>query len=144
STPLINQIRVPFEESVKSAFKDHFCDFNGRASRSDFWWPVLAVAGASAALTILMIICGAIYGATYGGFWKVCSWIFDIVLIIVQLGSILPILGLGVRRLHDIGKPGILILIGLIPFVGLILFYWWAQESEPYPNQYGNVPHLNQ
>jgi uncharacterized membrane protein YhaH (DUF805 family) len=44
----------------------------------------------------------------------------------------------GVRRLHDIGKPGVWILLGLIPIVGaVILIVWWAQESASGPNEYG-------
>ena len=84
-------------------------------------------------------------GNTYylEGFRKFMFWLFIILLSVVQLGSFLPLLGLGVRRLHDIGKSGVLYFLAFIPFVGLILYYWWAQESEPYPNQYGNVPHVN-
>ena len=139
---VINQARVSFEESVKSAFLNHYCDFNGRASRSDFWWPVLACYGAITVLSILCIIFANLYDSYDVGFYYFMYIVFFILISAVQLGSVLPLLGLGVRRLHDIGKSGVLYLVGLIPFAGLILFYWWTKESEPYPNQYGDIPHL--
>ena len=138
--PVINQARVSFEESVKSAFMNHYCDFNGRASRSDFWWPILACSGVSFILWIVIMLIGNT--GYIEGFRAFMFWLFTILLCVVQLGSFLPLLGLGVRRLHDIGKSGVLYFLALIPFGGFVLFYWWAQESEPCPNQYGDVPHL--
>jgi uncharacterized membrane protein YhaH (DUF805 family) len=44
----------------------------------------------------------------------------------------------GIRRLHDTGKTGWLILIGLIPIVGfIILIVFYAIEGDPNPNEYG-------
>ena len=143
-TPEINQVRVSFEESMKSAFRNHHFDFNGRASRSDFWWPLLAYWGASTVLWVLSLIFANLYDYHHVGFYNLMTWVCTILMIAVQVWSFCSLLGLGVRRLHDIGKSGLLYLLALIPFVNLILFYWWAQESEPYPNQYGNVPHLIQ
>ncbi|MDE6650413.1 MAG: DUF805 domain-containing protein, partial [Muribaculaceae bacterium] len=136
--PILNQYRVPFVESVKAAFIDHYCDFKGRASRSDFWWSFLACWGACSVLMILIML----VGDSYNSFCKFLFWVFTILLSVIQVGSILPLLGLGVRRLHDIGKSGVMYLLALIPFGVFVLYYWWAQESEPCPNQYGDVPHL--
>ena len=49
---------------------------------------------------------------------------------IAALAMLLPGIAVGVRRLHDIGKTGWLMLIGLIPVVGLLLLYWFVQPSE--------------
>ena len=57
---------------------------------------------------------------------------------IVALGLIVPQLAAGVRRLHDTGRSGALLLIGLIPLVGsIILLVWFATEGNPQSNQYG-------
>ena len=141
----INQYRIEFEDAVKSAFQDHYCDFTGRVSRSEFWWPFLAIVGSVTILQILSTIFFAWGGAKYSSSLIAIGWIFEILMIIVNLGSLLPMLGLYVRRLHDIGKSGMMLLIALIPFIGIfILLYWCSQESEPYQNQYGPVPNLLQ
>jgi uncharacterized membrane protein YhaH (DUF805 family) len=42
----------------------------------------------------------------------------------------LPIFSASVRRLHDIGKSGIWIILNCVPFVGsMILFSWYARPS---------------
>ena len=61
----------------------------------------------------------------------------------VSLALLLPGLGLGVRRLHDIGRSGWAILLALIPIVGaIILIIWFIKDSDPTPNAYGPVPNL--
>ncbi|MDE6535161.1 MAG: DUF805 domain-containing protein [Muribaculaceae bacterium] len=136
--PVINQARVPFQAAVENLFKNHYADFNGRASRSEFWWPVLAVEVATFALWLLALI----FYFFNSSFTDVLSHIFQIAYYVVQLAALVPLIGVGVRRLHDIGKPGVFMFLGLIPIVNLVLIYWWAQESEPQPNQYGPVPNL--
>ena len=62
---------------------------------------------------------------------------------LVSLALFLPGLGLGVRRLHDIGRSGWAILLALIPIVGaIILIIWFIKDSDPTPNAYGPVPNL--
>ena len=54
------------------------------------------------------------------------------------LAVLVPGIAVGIRRLHDIGKPGIMILIGLILCVGwIILLVWAAQDSQRGSNEYG-------
>ena len=46
----------------------------------------------------------------------------------------------GVRRLHDTGRSGWWLLIGLIPLVGaIVLIVFFVQDSQP-DNQYGPNP----
>jgi uncharacterized membrane protein YhaH (DUF805 family) len=50
-------------------------------------------------------------------------------------------LAVTVRRLHDTGKSGWMLLIGLIPFVGpIILLVFYFTDGEPGANQYGPSP----
>ena len=43
--------------------------------------------------------------------------------------------------LHDLGKSGWYLLIGLIPIVGwIIVIVWAATEGSPEPNEYGPSP----
>ena len=60
---------------------------------------------------------------------------------IYLLAIILPSLAVAVRRLHDIGKSGWMILISLIPLIGGIwLLVLLVTDSNPGDNQYGPNP----
>jgi uncharacterized membrane protein YhaH (DUF805 family) len=39
--------------------------------------------------------------------------------------------------MHDTGRSGWLLLIGLIPLVGLLVIYWLASDTTPESNQWG-------
>jgi uncharacterized membrane protein YhaH (DUF805 family) len=106
-----------FQEAVKTCFSK-YVDFNGRASRSEYWWFVLAY-------VIVAIVAGFIHQVVYG---------------LVVLAFLLPMLAAGARRLHDIGKSGWWLLLGLIPLVNLVLLYFAVQPSQPESNEYGAPP----
>ena len=57
------------------------------------------------------------------------------------LGTIIPDLAIMARRLLDIDSSGWWILLGLIPFVGMIvLIVWWCQEGSKGYNRFGANP----
>lgn len=122
------QRQLTFGEAVKLALTTNYCNFNGRSSRSEYWWFCLFsfIIGA-----ILSLFSGSTAGTVISG--------------VVNLALLLPGLGLCVRRMHDIDKSGWWVLINLIPLVGWIIFIVWAvKDSQPTPNQYGPVPNLVQ
>ena len=54
---------------------------------------------------------------------------------------IIPSIAVGVRRLHDIGKSGWMMLVVFIPFVGAIwLLILFVMDSKPGANEYGPNP----
>lgn len=57
------------------------------------------------------------------------------------LAVIIPGLAVAIRRLHDVGKSGWMILINLIPIIGVIWFFiLLVTDSNPGENQYGQNP----
>jgi uncharacterized membrane protein YhaH (DUF805 family) len=57
------------------------------------------------------------------------------------LAVLIPSLAVGVRRLHDTGRSGWWLLIGIIPVIGtIILIVFLATEGQPDDNQYGPNP----
>lgn len=57
------------------------------------------------------------------------------------LAIIIPSIAVGVRRLHDIGKSGWMMLISLIPLIGGIwLLVLMVTDSNPEENEYGPNP----
>jgi uncharacterized membrane protein YhaH (DUF805 family) len=114
-----------FVEAVTTCLLKKYADFSGRARRSEYWWFILFL---NLVLLVPYIIAKIIP-----------SLIF--LLFIVWLAGIVPALGVGTRRFHDIGKSGWFLLLGLIPIVGgLILIYFFVQPSQPESNAYGAPP----
>ena len=108
---------------VKHVFLKNYVNFEGRAGRKEFWYAFLFSA-----------VVGFILGLIPG-------WAGKIISLLWSLAILLPTLGVGARRLHDINKSGWLLLLSLIPLVGqIILIVWWAQEGDQQENQYGPVP----
>jgi len=57
------------------------------------------------------------------------------------LAVLIPAIAVGVRRLHDVGKSGWMLLIGLIPLIGFIwLIILMVTDSNPVNNKYGPNP----
>lgn len=125
------QRQVTFGEAVNKAVAQNYCNFNGRASRSEYWWYVLFTA-------ILGMVIGFIH-AIFGAGTSATSAIQGV----VSLALLLPGLGLCVRRLHDISKSGWWIFIALIPLVGaILLLVWFCKPSDPGSNEYGPEPNM--
>ena len=57
---------------------------------------------------------------------------------LVSLGTLLPSIAVGARRLHDIDKSGWWQLVGLIPFIGWIIMIWWCVQDSKEPNRFGS------
>lgn len=110
----------------KLAFQ-RYADFEGRSRRSEYWY--FALFNALAAYALLFI----------GGFINpfVGVGLYGIYI----LGAIIPSLAVAVRRMHDVGKSGWLLLISLIPLVGaILLLIWFVTDSDPGVNQWGDSP----
>lgn len=98
---------MTFTESIQTCFSK-YADFNGRATRSEFWWWVLSVILATFAANILNDKLG----------------------ILISLGTLLPYIAVTARRLHDTNRSGWWQLIGIIPVIGwIIMIVWCVQES---------------
>jgi len=100
-----------------------YADFNGRARRKEFWMFFLF----NLIVAIVLGVIDSMIGIPVLG-------------LIYSLGVLLPSLAVGARRLHDTGKSGWWLLLGLIPLVGLILIIFWVMDSNPGDNQYGPNP----
>lgn len=144
-----------FFTAVRLCILQKYVAFQGRASRSEFWWFMLA------------FVLGAL----------VTQLIWFPLYVIFSLGLFLPLLSVGYRRLQDTGRPGWYIYIpfalsilanlfgyrlegltqdGALPGVGsiilalifwaaqlitLVIFLWWlTRPSQPETNPFGPVP----
>jgi uncharacterized membrane protein YhaH (DUF805 family) len=99
--------------------------FQGRARRKEYWMFVLFNILAGILLLIIDIFIG----------------LFGMLSFIYSVGVIIPSLAVCVRRLHDTGRTGWWILIGLIPLIGpIVLLVFLCLDSKPEENQYGPNP----
>jgi len=99
----------------------NYANFSGRARRKEFWFFMLV----SFILGIIIQIIDAILGTD-----KILNGVLNLALF-------LPSLAVGARRLHDTGRSGwwqllVLTIIGIIP-----LIIWWASNTKPENNQWG-------
>ena len=124
---------MTFQGAIVSGYQN-YANFNGRASRSAFWWWMLFQALASTAIgivfgnTVMLMDPNTMAMGYHGG----------VVSNLWSLANLLPGLALGARRLHDIGKSGWWQLIVLIPLIGwIVLIVWFCQKSDVGANDYG-------
>ncbi|MDE5645431.1 MAG: DUF805 domain-containing protein [Muribaculaceae bacterium] len=125
------QKQLSFGEAVNKALAQNYCNFSGRASRSEYWWYVLFT-------MILGVVIGFVLGIFGAG-----STAVSVIQGLVSLALLLPGLGLCVRRLHDISKSGWWIFISLVPLLGaILLIIWFCKPSDAGMNQYGPEPNM--
>ncbi len=104
---------------------NRYADFHGRSSRTEYWMFVLFnVLFTIIAAIIDFIIFRIPIGLTY---------------LLYSLVILIPSLAIAVRRLHDSGRSGFMLLVGLIPFIGVIwLLALLLAPSEEKDSAYGD------
>ena len=85
----------------------NYAQFSGRAPRAEYWWFFLAVIIAYIVVGIVESILGikGMIGGVYGP-----------LTLLLLLGTLVPSLAVGVRRLHDTNRSGWWILAPLVPY----------------------------
>lgn len=120
-----------------------YADFKGRARRKEFWSYILFV---WVTMFVLMYVDAALgLGGSATGYAEGGSVGFNmsggILTLLFALGTLVPNLAVSVRRLHDGGKSGWMLLIGLVPLIGwLYLLFLYVQPGTTGPNAYGPDP----
>lgn len=105
---------MTFGDSIKTCFTK-YADFNGRASRSEYWWYVLFVVLVSVGLSMFSTMLSGLF----------------------SLATLLPSIAAAARRLHDTDRSGWMQLLALIPLIGwIVVIYFLAQEARE-PNRFG-------
>ena len=113
--------------------------FDGRAQRAEYWYFVLF----NTIISILLSILGKAIGVFNMTIGTVGNEI-NILSIIYSLAVLVPGLAVAVRRLHDVGKSGWMVLINLIPLIGQIwILVLMIKDSTPGENEYGSNPKGN-
>ena len=119
---------MPFSTAVETCFHRYF-DFKGRATRAEYWWfSLFLVLGAIVASGADAFVLGNPFGTT------------GLIEGVFHLGTFLPSLAVGARRLHDINKSAWWLLLSFT-IVGIIpLIIWAIRQGDAGENQYGADP----
>lgn len=128
--------------AFKTVVLNRYADFEGRASRSEYWWFVL-----SEVLWLLMIwvllgfvVACMMHDFSVGPGIATALGILLLLLFLAGLALVVPAIAVTVRRLHDAGYSGWFYLLNFVPYVGgIILFVFMVLPSAP-PNQWGRGP----
>ena len=154
---------LDFGEAVRR-FYGHYTNANGRSQRSAFWWVALYEVIIYSVLIIVMLMSdGGMelarqLGDMIGGGTELnAEFDFDLgpsgvfaifAILLFALVNFLPGIMLRIRRFHDLGQTGWLVLVFLIagnlPAIGILAdignLIWFAFRGTDGPNRYGPDP----
>ena len=125
-----------FMDALTTVFRNKYATFSGRASRSEYWWGYL---GYFVIATVLQIF------ALVGGIALIdageLALLPGLIALVGIVAMIIPTIAVSVRRMHDTGKSGWMLLILIIPCIGFILWIvWMVEDGQAHDNAYGPVP----
>ncbi|MFM1965434.1 MAG: hypothetical protein RL134_1159 [Actinomycetota bacterium] len=144
---------MTFGQSVKHVFSN-YATFQGRASRSEFWWWYLFTAIISLIVFIpampwyidfinaansqtgnAVMVLPPVTGLAAFGLILSTVW---------SLAVLIPTIAVAVRRLHDTNKSGWWMLLWFLSCCfgigAIILIIFWVMASTPGPNRFGEGP----
>ena len=130
-------------EAIRTFFA-RYTDFQGRSRRSEYWWFLLAF------YIFLFVVGGLMFtiGGLSGDNLNPIGMLLAVVMGLAVLAIVIPGLALSVRRFHDLGQTGWLVLVfailGAIPLIGILAsigqLIWFAMPGTTGPNKYGPDP----
>ena len=127
-----------------------YANFKGRARRSEYWYFVLF----NMIFGLIAIGLDNLLGSTFK--FDSPEGIIDLhygyIYLLYVLAVLIPGLAVAVRRLHDVGKSGWMLLVSFIPLIGaiwlLILFFTDSKVGEnkwgPNPKGIGNHDEIDE
>jgi len=135
-----------------------YADFDGRSRRKEYWMFTLFNFLLVLVVMVIAILIGTFLGVSSNNgldnttLIQISAGLAFLLLFIYFLAALIPSLAVSVRRLHDTGKSGWLLLLffvlGLIPIIGfitaIIQIVFMCQDSDPGVNQYGPNPKFHE
>jgi len=113
------------------ALRSKYATFTGRARRKEYWYFVLFYV---LAFIVLLVVDGVTGTLDEEAGIGLLSAIF-------VLATIIPLLAVTVRRLHDTDRSGWWVLINLVPIIGgIVLLVFTLLDSQPGANRFGPNP----
>ena len=131
----LSHYQLSYKDTFLYVMGTKFMDTDGRASRREFFQFLLLWHIAIVGLLVVFYGLTAIF---HTGPYLI--GLAGLIVAILSLVSLMPLIALSVRRLHDTGKGSATLLLFLIPFVGpLIVLGLLCLKGQPQDNQYGSA-----
>jgi uncharacterized membrane protein YhaH (DUF805 family) len=115
-----------FTQAISSGFQNYL-NFTGRAARSEYWFWTL--------FTVLLSIVASLIDLAL-----LRSIDFSPLSTIVSLGTLLPSLAVGARRLHDLDRTAWWLLLIITVIGAIVLLVWFCMRGTAGPNRFGPDP----
>lgn len=106
-------------EAVRQVYRKTFT-WAGRATRAEFWWFLL----------LSMIVYVASIALSIGLETAVPALVW-------ALAFVAPSLAVAARRLHDTDRTAAWLLLGIVPYAGIVLLVFYCLPGTPGLNRYG-------
>jgi len=137
-----------FGEAIGSFYKNYL-NFQGRASRAEYWWPVLMQLIIYAALVVLFFGAFGTDGLETNDEVEVGAAIVLLIGLSFYLINFLPSISVKVRRFHDLDQTGWLVLVFwvvnfFVPLAEFARMIWFAFPGKDGSNRYGSNPNGNE
>jgi uncharacterized membrane protein YhaH (DUF805 family) len=112
-------------DSISACFSK-YATFEGRASRSEYWWWVLFTTLLSFFAAFVDVVTAGDRGFAFG--------------LLTSLATFVPYMAVAARRLHDVGRSGWwqllpLTILGIVPYL-----YWMCKRGDEGDNRFGSEP----
>jgi uncharacterized membrane protein YhaH (DUF805 family) len=104
---------MTFIESIRTCFSK-YADFNGCASRPEYWWWIL----------FNVVVSGVLY--------RTNVWLDSV----FTLATFLPTIAVTARRLHDTNRSGWWQLLTFVPLIGWIVLIIWYCQGPVRPSRF--------
>ena len=119
---------MTFQQSIQTCL-NKYADFNGKASRPEYWWFFLFT-------LIVGVITGILDAVIFSGFTETVGT--GPLRLLFNVAIIVPGLAVGARRLHDKNRSGWWQLIVLTGIGIILLIIWWASVGKNKKNFHGS------
>lgn len=128
---------IGFKDATLRYFKK-YARFNGFASRGEFWWAYLGVSLIFMVIPFLFIILAVILMVVTadpvtgepGSFAIVFSVLGYGLLILASLAIMIPQAAIMIRRLHDAGYSGWMVLLSFVPVGNLVVLVFMFMPTN--------------
>ena len=111
---------ISFFGAIRLGFQ-RYSNFNGRSTRAEFWWWALFAILGRIALTLIDMSIGTFSQEARRGL--LCT--------LFEIGTLIPGLALGARRLHDINRSGwwLMMWLGFFLIIPVIAIVVWSAKK---------------
>ncbi|WP_295521728.1 DUF805 domain-containing protein [uncultured Stenotrophomonas sp.] len=116
-----------------------YAQFEGRANRREYWMFQLFLMLVAVAISLLGGVLAIIMRGNEDALAAIVMGFMGL-LGLVWLATLLPLIAVTVRRLHDCNQSGWLYLLALVPGGGLVILVFALLPGTPEENRYGPVP----